>query len=475
MKLESIQTSTTIQDYDIWDVIKNGNSFKLVAQITTNDAGTSTTLIPALVTTEEKTQKKNDVKVRSMLLMALPSEHLMTFNQYKDAKTLFAAIETRLGENEATKKTQTTLLKQLLKELHAQTQVPKTWLLRHLPILTVLMKFLPLMAASTQSNIASTKVSIANLSDSTMYAFLSNQSNGSQLIHEDLEQIHEDDLEEIDLKWQLALLSMGANSYMVEDEVPTHMALMTFSDSEISRNLIDDMLPLGEEQMVVELLLKEIHTSNLDFEDVYFVNELKFNIFSVLQMCDKKNNVLFTDSECLVLSPNFKLPDENQILLRVPRTKNMCSVDMKNIIPKESLTCLIAKATLDESMLWHRRLGHINFKNINKLIKDNLVRVTKNQTSGILKKFITEIENLVDKKFKVIRSDNGTEFKNSVLNHFCSMKGIQREFSVARTPQQNGVAERRNRTLIVVARTMLADSKLPTTFWVEAVNIACYV
>nr|GFA69294.1 hypothetical protein [Tanacetum cinerariifolium] len=108
-----------IQDYDIWDVIKNGNSFKLVAQITTNDAGTSTTLIPALVTTEEKTQKKNDVKVRSMLLMALPSEHLMTFNQYKDAKTLFAAIETRLGENEATKKTQTTLLKQLYENFSA--------------------------------------------------------------------------------------------------------------------------------------------------------------------------------------------------------------------------------------------------------------------------------------------------------------------------------------------------------------------
>ncbi|GKC18143.1 putative ribonuclease H-like domain-containing protein [Tanacetum coccineum] len=115
-------------------------------------------------------------------------------------------------------------------------------------------------------------------------------------------------------------------------------------------------------------------TANLDFEDVYFVNELKFNLFSVSQMCDKKNYVLFTDTECLVLSPNFKLPDENQILLKVPRKDNMYSFDMKNIVPKESLTCLVAKATLDESMLWHRRLGHINFKNINKLVKDNLVR-----------------------------------------------------------------------------------------------------
>ncbi|GJS29972.1 putative ribonuclease H-like domain-containing protein [Tanacetum coccineum] len=100
---------------------------------------------------------------------------------------------------------------------------------------------------------------------------------------------------------------------------------------------------------------------------------------------------------------------------------------------------------------------------------------TKDETSGILKSFITEIENLVDKKVKVIRCDNGTEFKNRVMSEFCEKKGIKREYSVARTPQQNGVAERRNRTLIEAARTMLADSKLPTTFWAEAVNTACYV
>ncbi|GJS49877.1 putative ribonuclease H-like domain-containing protein [Tanacetum coccineum] len=78
-------------------------------------------------------------------------------------------------------------------------------------------------------------------------------------------------------------------------------------------------------------------------------------------------------------------------------------------------------------------------------------------------------------KVKTIRSDNGTEFKNRIMNEFCEMKGIRREFSVARTPQQNCVAERKNRTLIEAARTMLADSKLPTTFWAEAVNTACYV
>ncbi|GJX62165.1 putative ribonuclease H-like domain-containing protein [Tanacetum coccineum] len=178
----------------------------------------------------------------------------------------------------------------------------------------------------------------------------------------------------------------------------------------------------------------------------------------------------------------------------------MYSVDLNNMAPKGGLTCLFAKATSDESKLWHRRLGHLNFKTMNKLVKGNLVRglpsklfendqtyvacqkgkqhrasSTKDETSGILKSFITRIENLVDHKVKVIRCDNGTEFKNREMNQFCEMKGILRQFSVARTPQQNGVAERRNRTLIKAARTMLADSKLPTTFWAEAVNTACYV
>ncbi|GJV52569.1 uncharacterized mitochondrial protein-like protein [Tanacetum coccineum] len=181
-----------------------------------------------------------------------------------------------------------------------------------------------------------------------------------------------------------------------------------------------------------------IITGNLDFKNVYFVRELKFNLFSISQMCDKKNSVLFNDTECIVLSPNFKLNDESHVLLKVPRKNNMYSVDLKNVVPKGGLTYLFAKATSDESELWHRRLGHINFKTMNKLVKGNLIRddysrfswvfflATKDETSGILKSFITGVENLIDQRVKA-------------------------------------------------ARTMLADSKLPTTFWAEAVNTACYV
>ncbi|GJU65770.1 putative ribonuclease H-like domain-containing protein [Tanacetum coccineum] len=292
-----------------------------------------------------------------------------------------------------------------------------------------------------------------------------------------------------------------------------------------------------------------IKTGKLDFEDVSFVKELQhFNLFFVSQMCDKKNKVLFTDSECLVLSPDFKLPDENQILLKVPRQNNMYSFNLENIVPLGGLACLIAKATTDESNLWHRRLGHVNFKNLNRLVKGNLVRGlptklfqndhtcvacqkgkqhkasckaklvssishtlqllhmdlfgptsvrsinhktyclvitddfsrfswtfflrTKDETSAILKDFIRQIENQLNQKVKTIRCDNGTEFKNRDVIEFCGLKGIKREYSNARTPQQNGVAERKNRTLIEAARTMLADSFLPNTFWAEAVSTA---
>nr|GEU54006.1 hypothetical protein [Tanacetum cinerariifolium] len=238
-----------------------------------------------------------------------------------------------------------------------------------------------------------------------------------------------------------------------------------------------------------------IKTGKLEFENVYFVKDLKYNLFSVSQICDNKNSVLFTDSECIVSGRNFKLSDDDNVLLRKPRQHNM-------------------------------RLGHLNFKTMNKLVRHKVVRglptkyfendhtctaclkgkqhkascksklvksvskplhtlhmdlfgptstfflKNKDETNGFLRKFITEIKNL---KVKIIRCDNGGEFRNKKMNAFYLQKQIKREFSNARTPQQNGVAERRNRTLIEAARTMLANAKLPVTFWAEAINTACYV
>ncbi|GJY58374.1 ribonuclease H-like domain-containing protein [Tanacetum coccineum] len=142
----------------------------------------------------------------------------------------------------------------------------------------------------------------------------------------------------------------------------------------------------------------KIRVGNLDFDSMYFVKELgNFNLFSISQICDKQHKVLFTETECLVVSPDFKMPDENQILFEDPRTA------------------------------------------------------------------------------QYVQLDNGTEFKNRDMLEFCGNKGIKQEYSNARTPQHNGVAERMNRTLIEATRTMLADSLLPTNFRAEAVSTACYI
>ncbi|GJZ95716.1 ribonuclease H-like domain-containing protein [Tanacetum coccineum] len=154
-----------------------------------------------------------------------------------------------------------------------------------------------------------------------------------------------------------------------------------------------------------------IRDGNLDFDSVSFVKELgHFNLFSISQICDKQH--------------------------KVPRHHNMYSFDMKTPTPAKGFACLLAKATSDESKMWHRR----------------------------------QIENQLNHRVKIIRSDNGTEFKNRDMLEFCGNKGIKQEYSNARTPQQNGVAERKNRTLIEAARTMLADSLLPTTFLGIAVS-----
>ncbi|GJU45327.1 putative ribonuclease H-like domain-containing protein [Tanacetum coccineum] len=763
--------------------LENSNSWVSVPQ-TAQENGTSVTKMSMPVTAKEKTNKKNDVKVRSLLLMVLPNEHQLTFSQYPDAKSIATSTESLDSifnriQNILAPEWNTHVVVWMNKpevdimsidDLYNNFKIIEQKVKKSVGASGGAQNLAFMIAPSTSStndvntanpqvstaspnvNTASPQVSTASLSDNVVYAFMVKNPNGSNLLHQDLEQIRKDNLEAMDLKWQFSLLSMRAKRWDTLPENVEHQEAMrdsseikttprsketikthpqrqyseVYNDKTCSKTYLknyetlkkqyDDLivklnqteftattykrgLATLEEQLITyrknEVLFSEevavlkrevackdyeinvlkrsqiidkskkglvysaippphpliynrpnkldlsysgldefkepefkgygtenskqesnivcdkksddskksfddslvesikpknhekpvkksvrashnkmtqdlltvddqggaysgriyskgtLKTDSLDFKDVYFVNELKFNLFSVSQMCDKKNYVLFTDTECLVLSPNFKLPDESQILLKIPRKDNMYSFDMKNIVPKESLTCLVAKATLDESMLWHRRLGHINFKNINKLVKDNLVRglptkrfendqtcvaclkgkqhrasckskvlnpitkplfmlhmdlfgltfmsslmhkkyclvvtddysrftwvfflTTKDETSEILKNFIKEIENLVDKKVKIIRSDNGTEFKNKVMDDFCREKGIKREYSVARTPQQNGVAERRNRTLIEAARTMLADSKLPTTFWAEAVSTACYV
>ncbi|KAI3815679.1 hypothetical protein L1987_15358 [Smallanthus sonchifolius] len=173
-------------------------------------------------------------------------------------------------------------------------------------------------------------------------------------------------------------------------------------------------------------------------------------------------------------------------------------------------TCLLTKATELDSILWHRKLGHISYRKMNHLVRNGLVTGvpklrftvaddcmpckkgkqqrkshkpklqnsidtplellhmdlfgpisirsiggTKDETADILQYLILSLESLCKLKVRRIRSGNGTEFKNNLMELFCLKKGIRLEFSAPYTPQQNGVVERKNRTLIETARTML--------------------
>nr|GEV55697.1 ribonuclease H-like domain-containing protein [Tanacetum cinerariifolium] len=591
----------------------------------------------APTTAEQRLARKNELKARGTLLMALFDKHQLKFNSHKDAKTLMEAIEKRFGGNIETKKVQITLLKQQfeyftgfysesldqihdkLQKLRSKADLEEQSLddlfnslkiyeteVKHSSATGTALQNLAFVSSShtnstTNSVSAAAIVSIVcaklhisslpnvdSLSNAVIYSFFASQSTSPQLDNEDLKQIDVDDLEEIDLKWQMAMLTMRAKrkghfarecrspkdsrrtgaaepqrrtipSYQAEEE-PANYALMAFlSSSSFDNEPIKTSIPTAtpapaspkstssskrknrkacfvckrvnhlikdcdyhtkkmaqpilknyahrgnhkqyaplthtnpQKHMIPTVVLirskpvfntvvrpvsaalpkinvtrpryaypvvtksnslirrhitcspspktnnspprvtavktsvgnpqhalkdkgvidsgrsrymtrnmsylsdfeelnggyvafggnpkggkitgkGKIKTCKLDVDDVYFVKELKFNLFSVSQMCDKKNSILFTDTECLVLSPNFKLPDESQVLLRVPREKNMYNVNLKNIVPSGDLTCLFAKATLDESNLWHRRLGHIKFKTINKFVKGNLVR-----------------------------------------------------------------------------------------------------
>ncbi|KAJ0616581.1 putative RNA-directed DNA polymerase [Helianthus annuus] len=261
--------------------------------------------------------------------------------------------------------------------------------------------------------------------------------------------------------------------------------------------------------------------------------------------------MLFTDKACFVLRPGFVVP-EDWIVMRAPRVNNTYVMDMHPLVNSSSpVTCLLSKATEDQSYLWHRRIGHVHLRKMNHLVKNNLVLgvplrsfnihkkcescekrkikrkphkpktfnsiqkplellymdlfgpihvasiggmsyclvvtddfsryswvfflKTKDQTASILRDLFKQLEKNYSLPIKKIRTDNDTEFKNHYMDELCREIGIIHQFSAPYVPQQNRVAERKNRTLIEAARTMLSESKLPIFFWAEAVNTACCV
>ncbi|KAJ9557555.1 hypothetical protein OSB04_012169 [Centaurea solstitialis] len=265
------------------------------------------------------------------------------------------------------------------------------------------------------------------------------------------------------------------------------------------------------------------------FKRVAYVEGLMHNLLSISQLCDKNHKVSFSKKKCKVKNRR------KEVILTGVRQADIYIINMNTSTDD---FYFVSRASTDTNWLWHKRLSHLNFKTLNQLCINNLVtslpdfRYTKTRTSfkskqississplqllhmdlfgpvnvqSIARKkytlvivdeysrytwvfflrsksdapeeiilFIRKMEKLNNLSVRSIRSDHGTEFKNSTLETFFDRKGISQNFSSVRTPQQNGVAERRNRTLIEAARSMLSEANLATQFWAEAVNTACY-
>ncbi|GKE14480.1 putative ribonuclease H-like domain-containing protein, partial [Tanacetum coccineum] len=217
----------------------SGPTTKLLILKLVQENGTSVTKMSIPVTAEEKTNKKNDVKARSLPLMAFSNEHQLTFSQYPNAKSMFAAIETRFGgvviaQEDLNSKFLSSLPPEWnthvvvwmnkpeietmsIDDLYNNFKIVEQKVKKSVGASSGAQNLAFMTAPSTSStndtNTASPQVSTASVSDNTVYAFMVENPNGSNVLHQDLEQIHEDDLEAMNLKWQLSLLSVKAKKY----------------------------------------------------------------------------------------------------------------------------------------------------------------------------------------------------------------------------------------------------------------------
>nr|GEU89194.1 hypothetical protein [Tanacetum cinerariifolium] len=206
----------------------------------------------------------------------------------------------------------------------------------------------------------------------------------------------------------------------------------------------------------------DLKWGNITITRVYFVEGLGHNLFSVGQFCDADLEVAFRRNTCFIR--NLDGVD----LLKGNRSTNLYTINLHEIASASPIY-LMARATPTKSWLWHQRLSHLNFDTINDLAKNDL-----DETPEVIKNFLKNIFVRLHAPLIIVRTDNKMEFKNQVLKVYFDSVGITHETSAVKTLQQNGVVERRNRTLVEAGRTMLIFSHAPLFLWAEAIATACY-
>ncbi|GKE21202.1 putative ribonuclease H-like domain-containing protein [Tanacetum coccineum] len=257
----------------------------------------------------------------------------------------------------------------------------------------------------------------------------------------------------------------------------------------------------GNDHVAAILDFGDLQWGNILITRVYFIEGLGHNLFSVGQFCDSDLEVTFRRNTCFIRNL------EGVDLLKGNRTTNLYTINLHDMAFASPI-CLMALATSSKSWLWHQLLSHLNFDTINDLARNDLVTSLpkfkyhkehlcpsceqgkskrashppkpvqnsklKDEAPEEIKTFLKNITVLLQALVIIVRTDNGTKFKNQVLQEYFNSVSISHQASFVRTLQQNGVVERRNRTLVEAARTMLIFSRAPLFLWPEAIATACY-
>nr|GEU47124.1 hypothetical protein [Tanacetum cinerariifolium] len=266
----------------------------------------------------------------------------------------------------------------------------------------------------------------------------------------------------------------------------------------------------GNDQIASILGYGDLVQGVVTIKKVYYVEGLIHNLFFVSQFCDADLEVAFRKFTCYIR--DLKGND----LLIGSRGTDLYSITLQDTT-SPNLICLIAKATSSQAWLWHRRLSYINFDTINFLSKNDIVvglpklKFVKDHLCSSCelgkakqKSFQTKatpsskrwlqllrmdlcgpmrvagingnryVLRGLHAQVRTVRTDKGTEFLNKTLHAYFAVEGINHQTSVARTPEQNGVVERQNRTLVEAARTMLSTAKVPLYLWAEVIATSCF-